>query len=97
MAGASSTAASLKQDLHQFMHALFPALRSEGSGTPDSVISSVAGARSAPRADFSNGLSALIAQVSGGSALSDLQQGLGYGAATMSSTAAVGNIVSQSD
>ena len=67
--GSAQSASSLKQDLHQFMHALFQAIRSESP----SASSTADGSSTDPKNGFSAKLSALISQVSNGSAPADLQ------------------------
>ena len=65
----TSAAGKVKQDMRQFMHALFQAVK--GESTSDT---STAGSTSSdPKTNFAAGLSTLISQVSGGSAPSDLQ------------------------
>jgi hypothetical protein len=67
--GSTSATGSVKQDMRQFMHALFQAVKGETtSGTSTTGTNSTD-----PKAGFSAGLSALISQVSSGSAPSDLQ------------------------
>jgi hypothetical protein len=70
--GSTSATSSVKKDMRQFMHALFPAVKSEnasstsgGSGTGTSSTD--------PKSNFAAGLSALISQVSNGTAPADLQ------------------------
>ncbi len=66
--GSTSATTGVKQDMRQFMHALFEAVKSEnasgGTASPGS---------SDPKASFADGLSALISQVSSGTAPADLQ------------------------
>jgi hypothetical protein len=89
-AAAANTAGSLKQDLHQFMHALFQAVRSESAPASSAATSPVTGASSASRADFSTRLAALISQTSKGSAPSDLQSAFDKLAADLQPPAAAG-------
>ncbi|HWK84991.1 MAG TPA: hypothetical protein VNS61_14765 [Caldimonas sp.] len=66
--GSTSATTGVKQDMRQFMHALFEAVKSEnasgGTASPGS---------SDPKASFADGLSSLISQVSNGTAPADLQ------------------------
>lgn len=67
--GSTSATSSVKNDMRQFMHALFQAVKTEttsGTGNPGSSSTD-------PKANFAAGLSALITQVSNGSAPADLQ------------------------
>jgi hypothetical protein len=66
--GSTSATTGVKQDMRQFMHALFEAVKSESAsgGTASSVSSD-------PKATFADGLSSLISQVSSGTAPADLQ------------------------
>ena len=65
----TSAPSSVKQDMQQFMHALFQAVKGESA-----AVSTAASSGSIdPKTGFAAGLSALISQVSGGSAPSDLQ------------------------
>jgi hypothetical protein len=67
--GSTSAANALKNDMRQFMHALFQAVKGSTSTDP-----SAAGSGSTdPKAGFAAGLSALISQASSGSAPADLQ------------------------
>jgi len=63
----SATSDGVKADMHQFMHALFDAVRSEKSSSAD------AQGASDGRGQSSSKLSALITDVSNGSAPADLQ------------------------
>ena len=67
----SSTSATggVKQDMRQFMHALFQAVKGETAAGA----SSSGSAPTDPKTGFAAGLSALISQVSAGSAPSELQ------------------------
>jgi hypothetical protein len=67
--GSTAATGSIKKDLRQFMHALFQAVKSESSATSGNGTS----ASTDPKANFAAGLTALISQVSNGSAPSDLQ------------------------
>jgi hypothetical protein len=69
--GDNAGASNIKADMRQFMHALFQAVKGEGGATAGAA----AGSTSAgdQKTDFASGLSALVAQVSNGSAPSDLQ------------------------
>jgi len=69
--GVSATG-NIKKDMRQFMHALFQAVRSEQSSSSATTSSAVSNATN-QQGGFSSGLSALIAQVSNGSAPTDLQ------------------------
>lgn len=80
--GSSSATSSVKKDIGQFMHALFQAVKGESaSGT-----SSTASTSTDPKANFAAGLSALISQVSSGSAPADLQSAFAKVAADMQQT-----------
>ena len=67
--GSTSATGGVKQDMRQFMHALFQAVKGE---TPSGA-STTGPNPTDPTAGFTAGLSALISQVSSGSAPSDLQ------------------------
>jgi hypothetical protein len=70
--GSTSATSSVKKDLRQFMHALFQAVKSETTSATSS--SSGTGSTSTdPKSSFASGLSALIAQVSNGTAPAELQ------------------------
>lgn len=98
--GSTSATSSVKKDMGKLMHALFQAVKGEStSGT-----SSTTGASQDPSASFAAGLSALISQVSNGSAPAGLQSAFdkvaadlqsGSSAATGSSTAATSSTSSQ--
>lgn len=93
---ASTGTGNIKHDMHDFMHALFQAVKAENtlsSSTP-------AGSSSDPKSSFAAGLSALIKQVSNGGApagiqdafnklVSDLQPGTPAVAAAGGSTGTV--------
>ena len=69
--GGSSATSSIKNDMRQFMHALFQSIRSENSaGTTSASQASGSGDSST---NFAAGLSALISTVSNGTAPTDLQ------------------------
>lgn len=68
-AGGSS---DVKNDLRQFMHQLFEAVKGEGAASSSSG-SSGAASSADPQSGFAAGLSALITQVSGGTAPDALQ------------------------
>ena len=96
--GASPAASQVKDDLRQFMHALFQAVKSETSANPSGTDS----ASGDPQSSFAAGLSSLITQVSSGSApaglqdafsrlASDLQGSASPPAATDSSAVAASN------
>jgi hypothetical protein len=70
--GSTSATSSVKKDMRQFMHALFQAVKSENASSTSGT--SGAGATSTdPKSNFAAGLSALISQVSNGTAPADLQ------------------------
>jgi hypothetical protein len=70
--GSTSATSSVKKDMRQFMHALFQAVKSENvSGT--SGTTGTGTASTDPKSNFAAGLSALISQVSNGTAPADLQ------------------------
>lgn len=64
-----STTGGVKQDMQQFMHALFQAVRGETAADA----SSAGSGSTDPKTGFAAGLSALISQVSAGSGPSELQ------------------------
>ena len=66
--GSTAATGNVKQDMRQFMHALFLAVNSEAAPAA-STGSSVSGTQS----NFASGLSALISQVSSGTAPASLQ------------------------
>jgi hypothetical protein len=66
----SGAASSVQQDMQQFMHSLFEAVKGESASSTSASSSSSA---SDPKTSFADGLSSLISQVSSGSAPSDLQ------------------------
>lgn len=67
--GSTAAANGIKHDMRQFMHALFQSVKSETAAA-----ASTAGSSSTdPKTNFAAGLSALISQVSNGSAPADLQ------------------------
>ena len=80
--GSTSATSGIKSDVRQLMHALFQAVKGEtasdtsGTGTKSSD----------PKANFAAGLSALIAQVSNGSAPADLQSAFSKVAADLQQT-----------
>lgn len=63
-----SATSSIQQDMQQFMHSLFEAVKSENTST-----GSASSGAADPKASFADGLSSLISQVSSGSAPADLQ------------------------
>jgi hypothetical protein len=65
----ANSTGSVKDDVRNFMHALFQAVKSEGA-TSDAGSSS---ASTDPKANLSSGLSALISKVSSGAAPASLQ------------------------
>jgi hypothetical protein len=67
--GASPAAGNVKDDLRQFMHALFQAVKGEASTNA----AGTASGSGDPKSSFAAGLSALISQVSNGSAPAGLQ------------------------
>jgi hypothetical protein len=67
---ASSATGNVKDDLRQFMHALFQAVKGESSTNAGSTASGSADPKSS---SFASGLSALISQVTNGSAPAGLQ------------------------
>lgn len=102
----SATGGNVKQDMRAFMGALFQAVKGENTaGTAStSGTSSTSGTTNDPKASFSAGLSALITQVSNGSAPADLQSAFSKLAADLgqvtpttgsSSTATAGSSSSQ--
>jgi hypothetical protein len=66
--GSSSATSSVKQDMRQFMHALFQAVKSESAPG-----ASNGSDPTSTKTSFADGLSALISQVGNGTAPSDLQ------------------------
>ncbi|MEI8170225.1 MAG: hypothetical protein WCG50_11155 [Rhodoferax sp.] len=86
--GSSSATSSVKKDIGQFMHALFQAVKGESASSTPSAASTATD----PKANFAAGLSALISQVSSGSAPADLQSAFAKVAADMqqSSSSAAG-------
>ena len=70
-AAPTSGASSVKHDLRQFMHQLFEAIKAESTASASSSNAS-AGSGASP-SNFASGLSALISQVSGGTAPASLQ------------------------
>jgi hypothetical protein len=78
--GSTSATSSIKKDIGQFMHALFQAIKNENpSGSSSSGSTSTD-----PKANFAAGLSALISQVSNGTAPADLQSAFDKVAADLS-------------
>ena len=70
--GSTSATSSVKKDMRQFMHALFQAVKTENASSTSG--SSGTGTSSTdPKSNFAAGLSALISQVSNGTAPADLQ------------------------
>jgi len=67
--GSASTTSSVKNDMRQLMHALFQAVKGETASGTSGTGSNPAN----PKANFAAGLSALISQVSSGTAPADLQ------------------------
>ena len=93
--GGSGSTTSVRQDMGQFMHTLFKAVKSDAASASSSNASGADAAGGA--SPFSTGLAALISQVSGGSApaalqsafdklASDLQSSAGTGSGTSSGT-----------
>lgn len=68
--GSASTAQNIRKDMHQFMHSLYEAVKSEGSTTAANGTADAGNAK----ANFSTGLSALISQASSGNAPAGLQE-----------------------
>jgi hypothetical protein len=66
-ATATSGAGKVKDDLRQFMHQLFEAVKAEGAASPGAG-SAAASSSGDSQTGFASGLSALISQVSGGTA-----------------------------
>lgn len=66
--GSTSATTGVKQDMRQFMHALFEAVKSESASG-----GTAASGSSDPKGSFADGLSSLISQVSSGTAPADLQ------------------------
>jgi hypothetical protein len=64
----SSATGGIQQDMQQFMHSLFEAVKSE---SPSGAVA--ASGSGDPKSSFADGLSSLISQVSSGSAPPDLQ------------------------
>jgi hypothetical protein len=81
--GASSATGNVKQDMHDFMHELFQAVKSEGSANPTTTDSGSGD----PQSSFAAGLSALISQVSNGSAPAGLQDAFSKLAADLQGSA----------
>jgi hypothetical protein len=81
--GASPAAGNVKQDMHDFMHELFQAVKSESSASPTTTDSGSGG----PQSSFADGLSALIAQVGNGSAPAGLQDAFSKLAADLQGSA----------
>lgn len=80
--GSTSATSGVKNDMRQLMHALFQAVKGEtASGT-----SSTGSNSTDPKANFAAGLSALISQVSSGSAPADLQSAFSKVAADLQQT-----------
>jgi hypothetical protein len=83
-AGSTAAAGSVKKDLRHFMQALFQAVKGEtASTTPSTGTSSTD-----PKTNFAAGLTALITQVSNGSAPADLQSAFAKVAADLQQTGA---------
>ncbi|MBV9892119.1 MAG: hypothetical protein JO090_14690 [Rhizobacter sp.] len=68
-ASPASSDSRVRQDMHQFMHSLFEAVKSESATSASSTSSG----GTDPQSNFASGLSSLISQVGAGSAPSDLQ------------------------
>ena len=96
--GSTSTTGALKSDMRQFMQALFQAVKSEGASATTGTQASNTASGNDPKASFSDGLAALISQVSNGQApaglqtafskvLTDLQGGSGSAGSGASATA----------
>jgi hypothetical protein len=69
----SSSSDAIREDMHQFMHALFEAMKSEGSsGSSDSTSTTATGSGD-PQNQMASDLSSLISDVSNGNAPSGLQ------------------------
>jgi hypothetical protein len=81
--GASSATGNVRQDMHDFMHELFQAVKSEGSANPTTTDSGSGD----PQSSFAAGLSALISQVSNGSAPAGLQDAFSKLAADLQGSA----------
>jgi hypothetical protein len=64
----SSATSGIQQDMQQFMHSLFEAVKSESTSA-----GSASSSATDPKSSFADGLSSLISQVSSGSAPADLQ------------------------
>lgn len=69
--GSTSATGNVKNDLRQFMHALFQAVKKESSTA--SAAAGTTGSSNDPKTNFSAGLSALISQASSGTAPSHLK------------------------
>ena len=70
---AASSSGDVRKDMHDFMHALFEAVKSEQSSGAGSNSADPSSAGSS----FASGLSSLISQVSSGAAPADLQSAFG--------------------
>lgn len=100
----SGAVGSVKNDMRKFMHALFQAVKGEGSSSAASGTQT--GSGTDPKADFASGLSSLISQVSNGSAPADLQsafntlvsdlQGAGSGSSSAASATSTSATASSS-
>jgi hypothetical protein len=93
--GSSSDDGKVKNDLRQFMHQLFQAVKTQG-GSSDGSDAAGAGASADPRSGFASGLSSLISQVSNGSAPADLQSAFTQLASDLSSQASTGSSAASS-
>ena len=84
----SSTSATsgVQQDMRQFMHSLFEAVKDGSSSS-----ASTATAGSDPQSTFASGLSSLISQVSAGSAPADLQASFSKLASDLQASGATAN------
>jgi hypothetical protein len=79
---AAQGSGSIRKDMHDFMHALFQAVRSESSDASSAPGSAAGGS------NFASGLSAVVSQVSNGSAPSDLQSAFNQLASDLQSAGA---------
>lgn len=82
----STLATSSVQDMRQFMHSLFEAVKGEASSS-----ASTATGGGDPQSTFASGLSSLISQVSAGSAPTDLQASFAKLASDLQASGATAN------
>ena len=70
---ATASSGSVQQDMQQFMHQLFEAVRSDASGATSAAGTSGSTGSADPQTNFASGLSTLIGQVASGTAPAGLQ------------------------